>query len=140
MGMISFTESDGNGMNITVLYRKDKWGVLNPICELIEVDKEWHIDTDSELFIVENPQGDKHEYLNTMFGIGESPIDRDKSIMSFKSGFLNFDVKSPQPARGGTDVAEVRLRMAESLKQAVGYIEQGQIRLGPEVRSPLGCG
>tara|TARA_A200000159_G_scaffold11477_1_gene9659 strand:- start:1483 stop:1785 length:303 start_codon:yes stop_codon:yes gene_type:complete len=93
MGMISFTESDGNGMNITVLYRKDKWGAFNPICELIEVDKEWHIDTESELFIIENPQGDKHEYLNTMFGIGESPIDRDKSIMSFRSGFLNFDVK-----------------------------------------------
>ena len=30
-------------------------------------------------------------------------------------------------------VVMVRLRMAESLKQAVGYIEQGQIRLGPEV-------
>jgi U3 small nucleolar ribonucleoprotein protein IMP3 len=30
-------------------------------------------------------------------------------------------------------VVMVRLRMAESLKQAVGYIEQGQIRVGPEV-------
>lgn len=91
--MISFTESDGNGMNITTLYRKDKWGEIHCVCELVEVDSEWHIDTDNEMFIVENPQGDKHEYLNQMFGIGESPIDRDKSIMSFKSGFLNFDVK-----------------------------------------------
>lgn len=93
MVMISFTESDGKGMNITTLYRKDKWGALNPICELVEVDDEWHIDANNDLFIIENPQGDKHEYLNTMFGISEFPIDRDKSIMSFRSGFLNFDVK-----------------------------------------------
>lgn len=93
MAMISFTESDGKGMNITTLYRKDKWGALNPLCELVEVDAEWHIDTDNEMFVIENPQGDKHEYLNQMFGIGEAPIDNNKSVMSFRSGFLNFDVK-----------------------------------------------
>jgi len=91
--MISFTESDGDGMNITTLYEKDKWGDFNAVCELVEVDAEWHIDTKSELFIVENPQGDKHEYLNQMFGLGDSSIDPDNTIMSFRSGFLNFDVK-----------------------------------------------
>ena len=53
----------------------------------------------------------------------------------------NYDSPSPLlPGSASPSLAEVRLRMAESLKQAVGYIEQGQIRLGPEVRSPLGCG
>lgn len=91
--MISFEETDGNGMSITTLYRKDKWGMLNAVCELIDVDEEWHIDTDGEMFIIENPEGDKHEYLNQFFGIGDCSIDTDKTVMSFRSGFLNFDVK-----------------------------------------------
>ena len=70
-------------------------------------------------------------YFLAKFRFDTAENEPAQNLQKF-ANFLNFDVKSPQPARGGTDLAEVRLRMAESLKQAVGYIEQGQIRLGPE--------
>lgn len=90
--MMSYTESDGNGMSITTVYRKDAWGTLFPFCELVDVDDEWTIDTESETTIISKPQGDKHEYLDALTGHDHSPIDKDKPLLSFTSGIIKFDV------------------------------------------------
>ena len=91
--MISFTETDGNGMSITTLYRKDTWGAFLPFCELVEVDDEWTIETDDgEVTIMDKPQGDKHEYLDALNGLNHPPIDKDKPLLSFTSGIIKFDV------------------------------------------------
>lgn len=90
--MISFTESDGQGMSITTVYRKDGWGTLFPFCELVDVDDEWTIDTESETTIVSKPKGDKHEYLDALVANTNTPIDKNKPFLTFKSTFTKFDV------------------------------------------------
>lgn len=90
--MISFTESDGRGMSITTVYRKDAWGEFDSFCELVEVDDEWTIECEGETTIVEHPQGDKHEFLDALAGLSDTPIDRDKPLLTFVSGIIKFDV------------------------------------------------
>lgn len=90
--MISFTESDGQGMSITTVYHKDMWGTFFPLCELVDVDDEWTIDTNSETTIISNPKGDKHEYLDALLSKTNAPIDKNKPLLTFKSAFTKFDV------------------------------------------------
>lgn len=91
--MMAWTENDGDGMNVTSLYQLEKWGELHAVCELIEVDGEWTIETLTDTFTIENPKGSSEKYLDALFGLNNSPsIDTDKPFMNFRSSMFSFDV------------------------------------------------
>tara|TARA_R110000765_G_scaffold148725_1_gene251298 strand:- start:244 stop:534 length:291 start_codon:yes stop_codon:yes gene_type:complete len=93
MAMMAWTETDGDGMNITVLYKLNKWSELNTVCELVEVNGEWTIETHDDTFTIDNPKGSSDEYLNALFGLNNAKtIDTKKPFMNFRSALISFDV------------------------------------------------
>lgn len=95
MGMMAWTEDDGDGMTVTTLYNLNKWSEVDAFCELVEVDGDWTIEIDdqSESFKMEKPRGSSDEYLDALFGINRAEsIDSDKPFMNFKGGMFSFDV------------------------------------------------